>query len=277
MRRRSGLAPAIRLVHPAPTLAVVSLALALGAIISVQAGDVAPWRIALITASVLGSQIATGALNDWADHRRDRIARPEKPIPSGEISRSTALGIGTAGALLQAATSLPLGLAATGLGLLALASAAAYNLGLSRTALSPAPYLVSFGLLPLWVAAGVGMPPDRVLPAVPLVAPFAVAAHLANTLRDWDADAAGGSRSLAQVLGRPRARALAMLLALGVGAAVGSILGAGGRLTAASAILGGVGLLAVAQGVRGDDPLWRGMLVAAVSWTAAWALATGGG
>jgi 4-hydroxybenzoate polyprenyltransferase len=277
MTRGCRLPAAIRLVHPAPTLAVVGLALALGAIIADQAAVVAGWRLALITASVLGSQVATGALNDWADHGRDRMARPEKPIPAGEIARSRALAIAVGGALLQAATSLPLGIVTTGLGLAALASATTYNLGLSRTVLSPVPYLLSFGLLPLWVAAGVGVPPDRVLPAVPLVAPFAMAAHLANTLRDWDADAAGGSRSLAQVLGRRRARDLALVLALGVGAAVGLVLGAGGRLTVATAVLGAVGLVAVAQGLRGDDPLWRGILVAAVSWTAAWALATGGG
>ncbi len=271
------LATAIRLVHPAPTLAVVTLALALGAIIAAQAGGSAPWRIVLMTASVLGSQVATGALNDWADHRRDLIARPEKPIPSGQIARSTALAISVGGLLLQVATSLPLGLVATGLGLVALASATTYNLGLSRTVASPLPYLVSFGLLPVWVAAGVGVSPERVLPAVPLVAPFAVAAHLANTLRDWEADAAGGSGSLAQVLGQRRARALALVLALGVGAAVGVVLGVGGRLTPASAILGGIGLVGVAQGIRGDDALWRGMLVAAVCWTAAWAMATGGG
>jgi hypothetical protein len=39
--------------------------------------------------------------------------------------------------------------------------------------------------------------------------------------------------------------------------------------------LGFVGLAAVAQGARGPDALWAGMLVAAVCWTAAWAIATG--
>ncbi len=275
MRARSPIPPAIRLVHPAPTLAVVTLALALGVITSVQAGGAPTWRLALVTVSVLGSQVATGALNDWADHRRDRVARPEKPIPAGEITRGTALAIAASGAILQVTASLPLGAAATGLGLAALLSATTYNLGLSRTSLSPIPYLVSFGLLPLWVAAGAGVPLDRVLPAVPLVAPFAVAAHLANTLRDWEPDAAGRSASLAQVLGRRWSRLLALALALGVGVAVAVIFVAGGRLSAASAVLGGVGLAAVAQGVRGDDALWRGMLIAAVCWTAAWALATG--
>jgi 4-hydroxybenzoate polyprenyltransferase len=275
MRATGPIPAAVELIHPAPTLAVVALSFALGAIISVQAGEVTLWRLALATAAVLGSQVATGALNDWADHRRDREARPEKPIPAGRIRRDTALAIAAGGSVLQLAASLPLGTTATLLGLAALASAVTYDLGLSRTVLSPLPYLVSFGLLPLWIAAGVGVDAIRVLPAVPLVAPFAVTAHLANTLRDFDADAAGGSRSLAQLLGRGRSRALALGLGLGVGAAVAVILVGSGRLTAWAAVPGAIGLGALGLGVRDDAALWRGVLVAAVCWTAAWALATG--
>jgi hypothetical protein len=47
-----------------------------------------------------------------------------------------------------------------------------------------------------------------------------------------------------------------------------------GRLSVPSVLLGLIGLVAVAQGIRRADRLWAGMLVAAVSWTAAWALAT---
>lgn len=267
--------PALRLIHPAPTLAVVSLAAALALIISAQAGGSPAWRPALTVLAVLGSQVATGAMNDWADHRRDRTARPEKPIASGEIGRSRALAIAAGGAIVQVAASVPLGLLATALGLAALASAAAYNLGLSRTPLSAVPYLVSFGILPAWVAAGVGVPIGRVAAAIPLVAPFAVAAHLANTLRDWTADAAGGSRSLAQVLGRRRARFAALGLGLGVGLVAAAVFIGSGRLGPGSALLGAIGLVALVQGWRSDDALWGGILVAAVSWTAAWALASG--
>jgi 4-hydroxybenzoate polyprenyltransferase len=273
--RLMGVPAALRLIHPAPTLAVVSLAAALALIISAQAGGSPAWRPALTVLAVLGSQVATGAMNDWADHRRDRTARPEKPIAAGEIGRSQALAIAAGGAIVQVAASVPLGLPATLLGLAALASAAAYNLGLSRTPFSALPYLVSFGLLPAWIAAGVGVPIGRVAAAIPLVAPFAVAAHLANTLRDWKTDAAEGSRSLAQVLGRDRARLAALGLGIGVGLVAGALAIASGRLAPASALLGAIGLMAVVQGWRGDDALWRGVLVAAVSWTAAWALASG--
>jgi 4-hydroxybenzoate polyprenyltransferase len=134
---------------------------------------------------------------------------------------------------------------------------------------------VSFGVLPLWIAAGAGVPLERVGVASMLVGPFAVAAHLANTLKDFDGDALMRSGNLAQRLGRRRATVLAIALTLGVGLSAGIGLGIGNRLGLPSVVLGLVGLLAVAQGIGGARRLWSGILVAAVSWTAAWALATG--
>lgn len=266
---------AVRLVHPAPTLAVTALSAALATILGAQAGAI-PWsRVLLTTAAVLGSQIATGALNDWADRDRDAIAQPDKPIPSGQATPHAAVALVGAGLVLQVGASLALGLLPLVLGLAAVASAAAYNLWLSRTPLSVLPYLVSFGLLPLWVASGVGVGLERVAGAALLVGPFAAAAHLANTLRDFDADARLGSRSLAQTLGRRRSLLAAWGLALGVGAGVGAGFVLAGNLELVPGALGLIGLLAVAQGIAGPSRLWIGMLLAAVSWTAAWALASG--
>jgi 1,4-dihydroxy-2-naphthoate octaprenyltransferase len=113
-----------------------------------------------------------------------------------------------------------------------------------------------------------------VAPASLLVAPFAAAAHLANTLRDFDADALAGSDALTQRLGRRGAHRLALVLAAGVGLAGGWLLLVAEAPTGALA-LGAVGLAAVLSGYAGPERLWRGILVAAVTWTAAWALATG--
>lgn len=46
-------------------------------------------------------------LNDWADRERDAIERPERPIPSGEVSAGTALSVAAAlaGAGLATATA----------------------------------------------------------------------------------------------------------------------------------------------------------------------------
>ena len=265
---------AIRLVHPAPAATVVALSAVLGAILAGQSGLDPGWRLVLTTLAVAGSQIMTGALNDWADRDRDRVAQPSKPIPSGAVSPAIALWIAGAGVALQLGASLPLGPVPLLLGATASASAVAYNLWLSRTPFSVLPYLVSFGLLPLWVAAGVGVDLARVAVAPLIVGPFAAAAHLANTLRDFDADARLGSRNLAQSLGRATAFRLAWGLAMAVGLGVGAALLVGGPVAPASVTLGLAGLVAVGQGVAGPPRLWGGMLVAAVCWTAAWAMAT---
>jgi len=266
----------VRLVHPAPTLAVVSLAAALAAILSLQTGSPALGpRVVLVTLSVLGSQILTGALNDWADRDRDAEVQRPKPIPSGTVSPRGALALAAGGLLLQIASSVPLGPMPLVIGLGASTSAVAYNLWLSRRAASFLPYLVSFGLLPIWIATGVGAPLDRVAAAPLLVGPLAVAAHLANTVRDFDADARIGSGNLAQRLGRRPAFALAWGMAMAVGIGVGTAFLVGGSTNVAGLGLGAAGIVAVAQGITGARRLWAGMLVAAVCWTASWALATG--
>jgi len=267
---------AVRLVHPAPAAAVTALSAALATILAVEGGGpVDAASIALITASVAGSQVFTGATNDLTDQSRDAILRPEKPLPAGDLSASAALWIAAGGLALQIVTASRLGLLPLVLGSAASASALAYNLWLSRTPLSVVPYLVSFGLLPLWIAASQGIPLERVGPAVLLVAPFAAAAHLANTVRDFESDAALGSRCLAQVLGRRNAHRLALGLAVGVGVGVALSFALATRLEPASIVLGVLGLLAILRGSSDAGRLWQGVLAAAFLWTIAWALASG--
>lgn len=266
---------AARLIHPAPAFAVVALSGALGAILLAQDGRAPDARLLLVVLSVAGSQIATGAFNDWADRFRDAEAQTEKPLPAGQLSPRSAIAIGGGGLLLQLATSAVLGLLPLLIGAAATFSALAYDFVLSRTPASLLPYLVSFGLLPLWVASGIGLSLERVATASLLVAPFAAAAHLVNALRDFETDAALGSRSLVQVLGRQRSRTVALGLAFGVGLVVAAGLGLGGQLRPASLALGVIGLVAIGQGAASTQRLWYGILVAAVAWTVAWAVATG--
>jgi 4-hydroxybenzoate polyprenyltransferase len=267
---------AVRLVHPAPTLAVTALSGALGAILLNQAGRGLDERWLATVGAVLGSQIFTGATNDLVDRSRDlAAARLEKPLAAGDLSPEGALWVASLGLGLQLAASLRIGELALGLGLVAVASALLYNVWLSRTPWSVLPDLVSFGVLPLWVAAGVGVPIERVAVAPLLVGPFAAAAHLANTLRDFDGDRAIGSRNLAQLLGRAASFRLAWVLAMAVGVGVGLAFAIGGRVEPVGGALGVIGLVAVGQGANAANRLWYGMLIAAVCWTAAWALATG--
>lgn len=276
MRGVTAAAAAVRLVHPAPALAVTALSGALGAILLTQAGrPIGPEWVATV-AGVAGSQIFVGATNDLVDRGRDAAAgRLEKPLAAGDISPGAAVWVASFGLAVLLAACLRLSALYTVLGLAATASGLSYNLWLSRTPASVVPYLVSFGILPIWVAVGVDVDPARVAAAPLLVAPFAAAAHLANAVRDFDADAALGSRNLAQVLGRDRALRVAWGLTMAVGVVVGGWLLLAGPVELAAIVLGLIGLAAVAQGVRGADALWGGMLVAAVCWTAAWALATG--
>jgi 4-hydroxybenzoate polyprenyltransferase len=267
---------AIRLVHPAPALAVTALSGALALILARESGgpiDVA--AVALTTAAVAGSQVFTGAINDVTDQARDATLRADKPLPAGDLSASAALWIAAAGLAVQLVASGRLGTASLVLGVAATGSAFVYNLWLSRTPLSVVPYMISFGLLPLWVASGVDVPLARVAPAVLLVAPFAAAAHLANTLRDFDADAAVGSRCLAQVLGRRRGQQVAVVLAVGVAIGVGISFLLEGRLAVAPIGLGLLGLAAILRGATDPQRLWQGILAAAVLWTIAWGLASG--
>ncbi len=272
----SSIAAAMRLVHPAPTLAVTALSGALGAILLSQAGRPIDERWALTVIAVLGSQVVTGATNDLADRAEDTAAgRLSKPLVTESLSIGAALWIASAGLAVQLAASLRLGTEFLVLGLVAVASATAYNLWLSRTPASVVPYVVSFGILPLWIAAGVGVEVERVGAASLLVVPFAAAAHLANTLRDFDVDGRLGSRNLAQVLGRRAAHAAAVVLGFGVGTIVGLALLLSGSSSPVSLAFGAAGLVALVPGTASVPRLWSGMLVAAVCWTIAWALATG--
>ena len=276
MRQLSTVWAGVRLVHPSPTLAVTALSGVMGAVLVTQSGGAVGVRWLLTVAAILGSQVFTGAINDLVDRTRDEAAgRVDKPLAGGDLSPGAATWIASAGLALQLAASLWLGMLAAALGAAATLSALAYNLWLSRTPLSVLPYLVSFGLLPLWIAAGVGVPLERVLPAVPLVAPFAAAAHLANAARDFAVDGATGSRSLAQLLGPNASGWTAYALALAVGVSFGAALILGGNGAPALFGLGLLGLAAVAQGAGSADRLWYGILAAAVAWSAAWALSTG--
>src|SRR5215210_6887792 len=129
----SVISAAVRLIHPAPALAVTMLSGVLGGILLGQAGQSPDDRLWLVVLGVAGSQVFTGATNDLVDAARDVAAgRWEKPLAAGEMSPNLALWIASAGLATQLAASLSLGPLPLLLGLAASFSAAAYNLALSR-------------------------------------------------------------------------------------------------------------------------------------------------
>lgn len=220
--------------HPLPTLAVTGFVTAL----SLAAGG-SPGRVAALSGAVLLGQMSIGWANDAVDAERDTVAgRSDKPVAVGSVARSTVLTAASVALVLDVPVSLTAGWRAGAAHLAAVGWAWLYDLRLKPSLLSPVPYAVSFGLLPVFVAA--------ILPGAPLprlVFPLAavccgVAAHFANTVGDAADDARTGVRGLPQRIGEARSLTVA---AVGVGAgAVLLLAGIGVRPLSVAAATAGV-------------------------------------
>lgn len=207
--------------HPGPTatvtVLVVALLLAVGAPVEVAAGA---------GAAVLLGQLSVGWSNDAVDAVADlRAARATKPVVRGLVTQTQLWLASVVALVLAIAASLVfMGWTAGSLHVVAVLGAWAYNLRLKDTALSPLPYALAFGLLPIIVGA-LAEPPIAVPAWAALVtAAVGVAAHLANTAPDVASDRRVRRGGLAVVLGSAAARALAVAL---VGLAGGALLVAG--------------------------------------------------
>lgn len=242
-------------------------------------------RVLLLGGSMLLVQLGIGAANDWADAPADGLARPDKPIPAGQVSRPAAAGIAlTAGAagLALAAVAGGVVLAIAALGLLA---GLAYDLRLKGTRWSWVPYALGVPLLPLfgWVGATGAVPPAfAVLLPCALVAGAALA--VANALADVERDRVAGVETVATTLGIVTARRVgAILQAVVVGVAVASALALGGdsRWVALAVVGGGIVVVGLRLGWdSGRDARQRawevqafGLAVLAAGWVGALAAA----
>ncbi len=202
----SGARALVKACHPEPTAAVTAMATALAH----AAGARTPW----VAAAFLSGQLTTGWTNDWLDRDRDRVShRADKPVVQGSVAASTVGRAALLAAILCVPLSLAMGLAAGLVHLVAVSSAAAYNLGLKSSVASFAPYAVSFGLVPsiVTLSAGSGFAPAWATTAGALLG---VGAHLVNVLPDLDDDAATGVRGLPHRLGRSTSTVVAAVLLL---------------------------------------------------------------
>jgi len=266
----------VRLVHPFPSLLDAGVA----AVLTAVAGGTAETALRL-AASMFALQSAIGTLNDLVDEPRDRLAKPAKPIPSGDVGRGRARGV------LIVLAAAGLGLAAMSgpwvvtIALLGLAIGVAYDLRLKGTVWSWLPFALGVPLLPVfaWVG-GAG----RLPPAFALILPAGVAAGaslaVANLLADIDRDRSIGVETLATRLGQTVAwRVGAILAGAVIAAALGSLVVLGGaRLGIVVSAMGGI---LVAGGValgrqasatrreRGWELQAIGVAVLAAGWVAA--------
>lgn len=257
--------------HPGPALAVTVLAVGLAGF----AG--APTQAALaLGLAVLVGQLSIGWSNDAVDAAEDVAARRSaKPVVRGLVDASTLsrAALAALGATVVLSFVL-LGWVAGGLHVGAVLAAWAYNLRLKDTALSPLPYAMAFGLVPLIVVAVAGAdstvqggtPADVAAGSLGALAAvgalLGAGAHLANTAPDVDSDRAVGRGGLAVRIGGPAARTLAVACCA---AAAGVLLVAIAEPTAAlaAALAAQIGLLVVVAAWRHGRWLFPTMLVVA--------------
>lgn len=217
--------------HPGPTVVVTVLAAAL----SISAGLEA-WRMTLLTAAVLAGQLSVGISNDALDAGRDRaVGRVDKPIAQGEVSIRAAWISAVGSLVLALVLSAPLGVGLFGAHAVFLASAWSYNAGLKATALSLAPFILSFGLFPSF--ATLAAPQGHFAPYWAWIAGAALGAavHLTNVLPDLDDDARTGIHGLPHRLGLRLSAVLAVSTVL-IGALAVTLGPVGARLSEAPMI-----------------------------------------
>jgi len=147
-------------------------------------------------------QLFVGWTNDLLDAAQDAAGgRTDKPLAAGQVPRERLRNATVVAAVLVVPLSLLAGLGAGVAHLVAVASATGYNLGLKQTPLSAVPYMLSFGLMPVFVTLG---PPITHWPPLWSVAGAALlgaGAHFTQTLSDLERERLAGVRGLPQLLG----------------------------------------------------------------------------
>lgn len=210
----------LRAAHLAPTAAVTALT----ALLALAERLAAPTAV-LVTAAVLSGQLVIGWSNDLLDAGRDRqVARPDKPLATGELSDRTVLAALAVGAVSCLGLSLSLGLRAGLLHVVVLVgSGLAYNVGVKATAWSWLPYATAFGSLPAVVTLSAAVPRLPAWWVVAAAAALGVAAHFLNVLPDLADDAATDVHGLPHRWGAAGSRiaATSLLVAASVAAALG--------------------------------------------------------
>jgi 4-hydroxybenzoate polyprenyltransferase len=256
----------LRSSHPVPSAGVTVIAVLLGVAVGLS-----PLGVALLGVTMAFNQLSIGLSNDWLDAARDRAAgRGDKPVARGEIPVATVRVAALSAAGLAVLVALSLGIPFAVAHLVALGSGWAYNARLKHGPLSPLPYVVAFGLLPL--LATLAVPPPWSAPpalaawwAVLAGSLLGVAAHVANVLPDLADDAATGVRGLPHRLGRVGATLLggaalagaAIALALGIG--LGSPIALAGLVLSVAASVAAVG-----YSLRGSRWGFRFVILAAL-------------
>jgi 4-hydroxybenzoate polyprenyltransferase len=191
------------LPHAVPVIAV----LATTAGFAVLAADGVPGSgdLARLLLAMLGSQVAIGAVNEVVDAELDAVAKPQKPIPAGLVSRRAALIVAACSLVAMVWFSAGFGWESLLLCGVGTAAGLAYDLWFKRTLLSWLPYLLALPLIPIWVWTAIDQFESGLLALYPLGALAIVGVHLGQALPDVASDRASGVINLVSALGERRA------------------------------------------------------------------------
>ncbi len=196
-RRRAALA--LRIIHPFPTLLNVAATAGLAFV----AADGSPEASKLVRMMLVMffAQSAIGVTNDLFDRDLDARAKPWKPLVSGALRPSTAIGLSLGLIGAAAVVAVTLGAASFALAMLGMACGLAYDVWFKRSLFSAIPFMIAIPTLPIWVWVTLGQWQDALWWLLPLGALIGLALHLANTLPDLDDDARHGVRGMAHRMG----------------------------------------------------------------------------
>lgn len=196
-RRNPGVAVALLLAaHP-----MLSLVIAAGVAVAAALSGRSLREVVLVLVTVLLGRMTAGWLNDVADRGRDiAVDRQDKPVARGWVHPSTVTFTVACATCLVVPLSISNGTVAGIAHLLSVAAAWAYNTRIKLTAMSWAPWAVSFGLFPTFLSyggwgGGVHGGPANVVMTM-LAALLGVGVHVLTALPDLVGDNRNGVRSL---------------------------------------------------------------------------------
>ncbi|HWH25650.1 MAG TPA: UbiA family prenyltransferase [Pseudolysinimonas sp.] len=245
--------------HPGPTLAITTITVLLGV-----ASGLEIWRIIVLGLAMATGQVSVGLSNDWIDADRDRaVGRRDKPVARGDIPAAIARNAAFVSLTLAIVLTIPLGGWALACHVIFICCAWAYNAGIKGTALSVAPYLLAFGLLPALVTLArpePHLPPGWIVAAAALLG---AGAHFANVLPDLGDDAATGVRGLPHRFGGRVSLVVTWIAFVGAGVCLALAIGIPTPLGAVALILSlAIGAIGIAVGSRGVGRATFALLIA---------------
>jgi 4-hydroxybenzoate polyprenyltransferase len=191
------------LPHTVP-IVVVLAATAIFALIAVD-GWPGIWTMIRLLGAMLGGQLIVGVVNELVDANLDTVAKSDKPLATGLVTRRGAYSELVLGALLLTGFGLSFALPSFAICLLGTGAGVAYSLWFKRTIWSWVPYLAALPLLPIWVWSALRSVDTGLFGIYPIGAAAMIAVQIAQSLPDVEADHAAGVRTLAVALGSRRA------------------------------------------------------------------------